>query len=70
VTRRARRTLYPTSHHVGPYRLAKIRHAHGYVIVDDRTGRAAWTEPHPITGRPRAVLVGRITEALRIAAQL
>jgi hypothetical protein len=70
MTRQHRRILYPTAHHVGPFRVARRRQTRGFVIIDDRTGRPAWTEPHPVTGRPRALLVPRIAEALRIAANL
>lgn len=70
MTRRARRTLYPTKHTVGPFRIATIRQATGFVILDDRTGRPAYTESHPISGRPMAARIPRLAEALRIAATL
>lgn len=65
-----RRLYYPTEHRRGPYVVATMRHHRGYVILDGRTNRPAWTEPHPHTGRPRALLVPSIVVALRIAATL
>ena len=65
-----RRRYYPTNHRRGPYTVATMRHHRGYVILDSRTGRPAWYEPHPITGRPRAVLVPTLAASLRIAETL
>jgi hypothetical protein len=49
----SRRYTFPTPHAVGPYRLVRFRLMGGYAIADTRArGRYAWTEPHPVTGRP------------------
>jgi hypothetical protein len=65
-----RRRLYSTHMTVGPFRLATLRHRRGYVIVDDRTGAIAFTEAHPVTGRPRPALEPDARRALRIAAMM
>jgi hypothetical protein len=65
-----RRLTFPTAHHVGPFRIVTMRQVRGYAILDDRTGRPAWTEAHPITGRPRALMVPTVPVALRIARSL
>jgi hypothetical protein len=74
MTRGARRPIrrrcYPTRMTVGPFRLVTLRHRRGYAIVDDRTGRVAYTAAHPISGRPMAALVSDAREALRIAAAI
>ena len=66
----ARRLIFPTAHHVGPFRIVTMRQQRGYAILDDRTGRPAWTEPHPVTGRDRALMVPTVHIALRIARSL
>jgi hypothetical protein len=65
-----RRRYYPTRMAVGPYRLVTFRHRRGFAIIDDRTGQAAYTTPHPISGRPIAALEPDAKRALRIAADL
>lgn len=65
-----RRLYYPTTHRCGPFVVATMRHRTGFVILDSRTKRPAWIEPHPNTGRPRAVLVPSLVIALRIANSL
>jgi hypothetical protein len=54
----------------GPYRLVTFRHRRGFAILDDRTGTIAYTEAHPVTGRPRPVLEPDARQALRIAAEI
>lgn len=66
----SRRHIFPTPHHVGPFRIATRRQQRGFIIVDERTGRPAYTERHPITGRPIAAVVATIPAALTIAGSL
>lgn len=65
-----RRLTCQTGMTVGPYRLITFRRRRGFAIIDDRTGRAAYTTPHPITGRPIPQLEPDARRALRIAADL
>ena len=69
MTRR-RRLYFPSRMAVGPFRLATLRHARGYAIVDDRTGQIAYTTAHPISGRPIPALEPDARRALTIAAML
>ena len=64
------RRAYPTRMTVGPFRLMKLRHRRGFAIVDDRTGAIAYTEAHPVTGRPIPALEPDARRALRIAAMM
>jgi hypothetical protein len=65
-----RRLYYPTRMTAGPFRLVTFRHHRGYAILDDRTGAIAYTEAHPISGRPIPALEPDARQALRIAADL
>lgn len=65
-----RRLVFPTAHHVGPFRVVTRRQQRGYEIRDDRTGRPAYTEAHPNTGRPIAAVVPTVRQALTIARSL
>jgi hypothetical protein len=46
------RHAYPTRYTSGPFQLIRHRMQTGYAIIDTRTKRYAYTEPHPNTGRP------------------
>ena len=65
-----RRILYVTPGGPGPYQPARLRRVRGWTIVDTRTGRIAWTEPHPLTGRARPAIVPTFAAALQIAEDL
>jgi len=66
----ARRVILPTRMNVGPYRLATLHQRRGYVVVDDRTGRIAYTQAHPISGRPVMCWEPNVRRALQIAGMM
>lgn len=66
----ARRLNYPTRYNVGPYRLVTLRRRTGYAIIDSRTGRYAYTEAHPNSGRSVPCLEPSVDRALRIARSI
>ena len=55
---------------VGPLRLVTYRQERGYGIIDSRTGRPAYTESHPVSGRPIVALVPDVHRALLIAQSI
>lgn len=65
-----RHIQYPTHYAAGPYRLVQLRRRRGYAIRDDRTGEYAYTEAHPISGRPVPALEPNLDRALAIAAMI
>ncbi len=65
-----RRRCYPTRMAAGPFRLVTFRHRRGYAILDDRSGAIAYTEAHPVSGRPIPAMEPDARRALRIAADL
>lgn len=66
----ARQIVYISPAGPGTYQPARLRRVRGWTIVDTRTGRIAWTEPHPISGRARPAIVPTFAAALRIAEDL
>lgn len=65
-----RRIHYPTHYAAGPYALVTLRRRRGYAILDERTGEYAYTEAHPVTGRPVPALEPNLDRALSIAAMI